>query len=123
MPNFDFSLSIDGSSSTLHPFPRLVRSFDDFSPSTISLTHEQMVEQVFVQEGEMEELIAFDQQEPPHSTSVLSRSFFLNIFIAAVTKMFKAKLRNCLKHNYPKFTHLGFSQRRGIFNKFCRRFL
>ncbi|XP_063717031.1 uncharacterized protein LOC134844327 isoform X2 [Symsagittifera roscoffensis] len=62
------SLSIDGSSSTLHPFPRLVRSFDDFSPSTIPLTHEQMVEQVFVQEGEMEELIAFDQQEPPHST-------------------------------------------------------
>ena len=52
-----------GSKSALYDFPKLVRSFDEFTHSTIPLTYEQLVEQFYVQDGNVEELIAFDQQD------------------------------------------------------------
>ena len=58
-----FSFCVEGQECSFHDLPKLLRSFDDFTHKTIPLTYEQLVEEVFHQDGHFEELIAFDQED------------------------------------------------------------
>ena len=53
---------MEGQECAFHDLPKLTRSFDDFTHETIPLTYEQLVEEIFYQDGNIEEIIAFDQE-------------------------------------------------------------